>query len=504
MAAIFAVAAISCEHEPDSPVVPPDDSKIDPGSDPGETPGVTTYKFVATPLQGKWKEGDKIYVHGKMGSWSEVVTLSASDISADGRTATSELHDVTQDSFEPDGLYAAWPDEAVKHINSKIGTKTSFECCEGLLGVAYLSGDTFNFIDAASSLTFSVSGGYDRFALSANDRNGVIVTVFEVDHSSKGTSMKQKQNSGYPFLYGDITAGSPVKVWMPGSMSFKGGLTLHLGKDGQWPAAYIIEGDVVLEPGKTLDLGDISSSLIAYEGPEPKMPVMGESTKFTVGFNELSGLCLSEDEDFLWSVGDNGDLARLSFEGEVISQVHIGGDSEAVTRDPRTGDLLIGLEPDGIGIVKGPGFNERATTLFSIPAAKNFGNAGLEGLTYYKDGLVYAGTQSNSALFLCDLESKQVLWQKNLYNKELVSEIAGLCYDPLTDWLWIIDSEAKKLFVFTGDVSTFLGAYPIKGDNPESLCVDHKNSCVWVGDDYGSTSYLFRVDFTGLDDAIIK
>ena len=41
-------------------------------------------------------------------------------------------------------------------------------------------------------------------------------------------------------------------------------------------------------------------------------------------------------------------------------------------------------------------------------------------------------------------------------------------------------------------------------ENPESVCVDHKHSCIWVGDDYGSTSYLYRFDFTGLDDAILS
>jgi hypothetical protein len=56
----------------------------------------------------------------------------------------------------------------------------------------------------------------------------------------------------------------------------------------------------------------------------------------------------------------------------------------------------------------------------------------------------------------------------------------------------------------TGDAETMLGSYSVKGtDNPEALCIDHVRSCVWVGDDYGSTSYLYRYDFTGLDDAII-
>ena len=65
-------------------------------------------------------------------------------------------------------------------------------------------------------------------------------------------------------------------------------------------------------------------------------------------------------------------------------------------------------------------------------------------------------------------------------------------------------SKSHKFFALTGDAEQLLGAYTLKtSSNEESISVDHKNQCVWVGDDYGSTSYLYRFDFTGLDDAII-
>ena len=73
-----------------------------------------------------------------------------------------------------------------------------------------------------------------------------------------------------------------------------------------------------------------------------------------------------------------------------------------------------------------------------------------------------------------------------------------------------IDYEAKKVFVFDIDHSVtdgkysvtmdYLGAYPVGGSNPESVCIDRVHSCMWVGDDYGDTSYLYRYDFTGFDD----
>ena len=132
--------------------------------------------------------------------------------------------------------------------------------------------------------------------------------------------------------------------------------------------------------------------------------------------------------------------------------------------------------------------------------------------TYYKDNMFYAGAQTNSNLFLCKLDAPvddknnaQYEWMISLREKySSITEIADLCYDPLTDWLWVLDSESRKFFALTGDTSQMLGYYSVKGtSNPEAIAVDHVNSCIWIGDDYGSTSYLYKYEFTGLDDSII-
>ena len=277
LAALLSVSVCpSCE-----PAADPDNGngqqQQDNPDDEGLKPG--TYKFEASPLKGSWSAGDKIYVHGNMGSWSEVITLEASDISADGKTANGTLGEVTGSPGGPDGLYAAWPDESVKHINSKLGAKTNFSDCDGLITAAYLKGDTFSFIDVSSVLSFSVSGDYDSYALCAGNRDGMTVTHFTVEYTSSGFATEQKQNTGYPFKYGTIEPGKEIRIWLPGEMTFTGGLFLYLGKDGQWPAVYSSKGDFTLTAGKVRDLGDISSSLTPYDGPAPKMPEKGKSTK---------------------------------------------------------------------------------------------------------------------------------------------------------------------------------------------------------------------------------
>ena len=490
------LGATNCDQETGEPDngQQKEQPKVNPGS----------FKFVASDMKGRWVAGDKIYVHGALGTDAQVITLSAGDISADGKTATAKLDQVTATPLNPDLLYAAWPDEAVQHNGGIIGTKFSFNDCERLLMTAYLSGDSFVFKDVCSAITFTLDGGYDGYAIASGSREGMNISRIEVDHTSAKNTRSSK-NDGYPFKYGSVENGKETFIWFPGDFTFTGGYTIFLSKDGKWCATYSVSADVTLPAGKPQKLGDISSKIAAYNGPAPKMPVMGSPTKYSVEFNELSGLCLSADEDFLWAIDDNGRIGKLSFAGEVIWKKSFDFDPEAITLDPVTGDLLVGNEePCAVYRIASPDFN-KADHLFTIPGTSSYGNSGIEGLTYYKDGKVYAGAQANSHLFCCDLATGTVLWDKKMYNKKLVSEIADLFYDPLTDWLWIIDSEAKKIFVFTGDAENLLGAYSVTGiSNPESVCVDHKHGCVWVGDDYGETSYLYKYPFEGLDDAIIE
>ena len=509
---VIAAAAVSCNGSSS-------DNNGETIEDTTPKPG--PYKFVAPPLKGTWSKGDKIYVHGSMGSFAEIITISEDNISDDGKTATAELGSVTGYTVEPDYLYAAWPDEAVKHVKGKASNKTSFSSCDRPLGVAYLDKDTFTFIDASGSISFTVSGDYDRFAFAGKGREGVVISDFQVEYTSQNTVFTQKENSGYPFIYGDLTSGKSNEVWFSGNMNFSDGVCIYLAKNDAWTAICTIDETVKVKAGKNIDLGDISASIKPYDGLAPKMPQMGEITEYDVAFNELSGLCLSADGTFLWGMGDDGSIARLSLDGKVLEEHWIGCDLEAVTIDPRNGDLIVGIEDvfnpkgtekadyiwsyNGIGRIAAPGFNA-VEGLFRIPAAKGYDNAGIEGITYYKNGLVYAGAQANSHLFLCNIDTKEVVSDIKLRDVfPQITEIADLCYDPLTDWLWVIDSEARKFFVLTGDASEML-CYYATGNiaNPEALFVDHQHSCIWVGDDYGDISHLYRFDFTGLDDAIIQ
>ena len=262
-----------------------------------------------------------------------------------------------------------------------------------------------------------------------------------------------------------------------------------------------------------------------YERPDEakprELPVMGKHTKFVLGakgegvdrLEELSGLCLSKDGDFLWGIHDKGTLFRINFDGTFQKQYYHSADFEAITIDPATGDLYIGLESTSKSAYKiaAPNYNTHESIGFVVEGAESMGNSGVEGIAWHK-GNLYFGAQTGARLFEYTLDGTQ-LSKKSLRDAtSTISEVGDLCYDPVSDYLWVLDSNSNSekpqylpytLYLFNGDGSKLLQTYYV-GDfanwNPEAVCVDHKNNCIWIGDDCdtGNPSWLHKVEFSNL------
>ena len=258
-----------------------------------------------------------------------------------------------------------------------------------------------------------------------------------------------------------------------------------------------------------------------YKDQKPKeLPVMGKYTKYVLGksgsdmVQELSGLCLSKDGDFLWGVHDKGTLYRINFDGTFQQQWYREADFEGLTMDPATGDLYIGLESSSKSVyrVPAPGYNGKDDNFtIKVEGVEDMGNSGCEGITWHK-GNLYFGTQTGARLFEYKLDGTQ-LWKKSLRDvTSTISEVGDLCYDPVSDYLWVLDSNSNKdkpqylpftLYLFNGDATKLLATYSLANFanwNPEAVCVDHKNNCIWIGDDCdsGNPSWLHKVEFTNL------
>lgn len=313
-------------------------------------------------------------------------------------------------------------------------------------------------------------------------------------------------------------AGNPAAVFpLPGYIDSDGRLAGAGSRTDLWNAHH--DGDV---PGKAY-------GQYLYEGPTSKisaqtkarggsvrcisetmeafsnaagMPVMGSYTKYTLPSTivELSGLCLKADKSAMWGVGDQGGLYTIHFDGTASQVWYHDADMEGVTIHPSTGDLYVAIEgSQKVYRIPSPGYNTYSTVFYVQEAIDgNFGNGGLEGITYYKDDLLYIGSQSGATLWTYTLSGEKKSKIQLGTRAPAIIEVAGLYYDQAADLLWVTDSDARKLFVFKGDASKLLAMYDVSFiGNAESVCVDHAHSCVWVGSDE-STCKLYKISFSGL------
>lgn len=226
---------------------------------------------------------------------------------------------------------------------------------------------------------------------------------------------------------------------------------------------------------------------------ESKMPVMGERTVMDMNIEEFSGLCMSPDGSCLLACGDVGVVKKVSFEGEISDVWANPGDTEGITIDPSTGHIYLAIErTQNVTRVDAPDYDTHSVILTVQEAVEGrYWNDGLEAVEYYKDDILFVGSQRNANLWQFKTDGTML---SKISLSSFAREIAGLCYDPVADWLWVVDSIAFKIFICTVD-GELLATYDVSDiENAESICVDRERNCVWVGSDEDFPK-LYRYSF---------
>lgn len=235
-------------------------------------------------------------------------------------------------------------------------------------------------------------------------------------------------------------------------------------------------------------------------GSDEKMPVMGTYTKHNVKVEEISGICLNKDKTALLAVGDQGVLKEIDINDMSVKTVWTrDADLEGITLDPRTNDLYLGIEySQKVYKLDAPDYQNHSSIIYVQEAIdKGYDNSGVEGIAYYKDDLVFVGTQWGANLWIYKLDGTMV---SKTSLSGFADEIAGLDYDSVADWLWVIDSNYKKIYICKVTEKPFavklLATYDVSHiSNAESICVDRDRNCVWVGSDESSPK-IYKFNFT--------
>ena len=252
--------AVSCKKDKD-----------DPQPEPTPDPTVTLdLSFVLPDGAGKvaWEAGDKIIVHGEYAKDQVTVTLSAADISSDGKTATQSVSGLKL--YKRDDcsstLYAAWPAEAVDNLTHCF-FYSKFNGTNQELLAACNNGNTFNFKSVCSTISFSVDEtiDVDAYEFYANKKEIVGYDFLQVKVTDNVTNMAQYKGTPIMSLTGDVNG--TANIFVPDGTSMAGGFTMKFKKDGKPVKIYKNTDAVKFVSGEVIDLGDISEEVKVYDDP---------------------------------------------------------------------------------------------------------------------------------------------------------------------------------------------------------------------------------------------
>lgn len=223
-----------------------------------------------------WEVGDQILVHGEYtGEGKSVtVTLTADDISADGKTATISVEGVTPyerlDKFAST-IYAGYPASLVKD-NEHCYYYTNFTGTNKPLMAAYNDGDVLVFYNLTGIITFKVTGDFDKFVLVGNNNETVGYSYYRTylakNLDSAETPARLDFNyandggtsGGYKEYESELGTGTNY-VYLANGVDFTGGFTIKFFKGDELKKVAKTETAVNVARNKILELGDITEKL---------------------------------------------------------------------------------------------------------------------------------------------------------------------------------------------------------------------------------------------------
>jgi len=239
----------------------------------------TDTKLAIDDASGKttWEVGDEILIHGKYfgPSYTKTVTLTAENISADGKTASFEvdLSGVTPNnasSYECE-YFAAYPAGSVGGYSngSNIYYYNCFTETNKPLMAAYIDGSTINFYNLCGVLSFVVDGDYDQISFKGNADEEIAYSYYRVKivpseknykHLLDGASTSIKQN----LVADGVTVN---KIFFPNGAAFPSGFTMNFLKDRAIVKTLSTTASVTVKRAEYRPMGDVTAYLKDYVAP---------------------------------------------------------------------------------------------------------------------------------------------------------------------------------------------------------------------------------------------
>mgnify|MGYP003416874740 FL=1 len=201
---------------------------------------------------------------------------------------------------------------------------------------------------------------------------------------------------------------------------------------------------------------------------------------------EPSGLALSFDGKYFWSVGDSDSkVYKLDLYGNVIKTFVINGeDLEGITVIDSV-NLAVILERTREVVIVDTSGKEAKRKQFDLKGGLN---EGLEGICFdVNTKEYYFLNEKNPGLLIKTDSSFREIFRKEL---KLAKDYSDIFFSHSDNSLWILSDESAKI-IHTNLEGKMINEYYIKVKQPEGLVVDSKNKKVFVVCDKKETLYEF-------------
>ena len=259
--------AVSCgEKDATEPV----DDKTDQKQEVQPVTKTLTFVLPENSISGKtaWEAGDQIVVHGEYAADQVIVTLSAGDISADGRTATKTVDNLKPYTREDVGstLYAGYPAEAVNNLRHCFFYTQFNDTNRPLMAACNTADDKFNFLDLNAAITFTAEGDYDSFTFFGNKKETIGYGVYQVKITPEEQNYTQYLNDPVLTIDAPFTSGEN-RIYVPAGLRFEAGYTIKFKKGEGYVSILKTHDEETVAHGTVMDMGDINGAIEEYTDP---------------------------------------------------------------------------------------------------------------------------------------------------------------------------------------------------------------------------------------------
>lgn len=215
---------------------------------------------------------------------------------------------------------------------------------------------------------------------------------------------------------------------------------------------------------------------------------------YSIKVPEPSGLSLSADKKYLWTVSDrNSSVYLLTLQGEVLKKFKVdANDLEGITVVDENTLAVLSEETSEIVFVDTSGnlINRK-----KIKAAdRNFSN--LEGLAYdnVKNRFFAVNKVSPPVLIEFDFDMNEIVYTR----KDFFKDLSGVSYCPEGNILWILSDGDKSIVKYKLGESLedgeFIELYKTNIRQAEGIAVDCENNKIYLVSDHEEKLYIFDIE----------